>query len=66
MVLSRFTRRARFVTPRQLFVHSCHDGVCLYWGAGAAHCVSMKANHPNDATVNPHGGSSDELAIAVT
>jgi hypothetical protein len=38
-------------------------------GAGAAHCVSMKANHQrksNDATVNPHGGSSDERAIAVT
>jgi len=28
----RFAPRAGFVTPRQLFVRSCHDGVCLYWG----------------------------------
>jgi len=40
-----------------------------YWGTGAAHCVSMKAitqRKSNDATVNPHGGSSDERAIADT
>ncbi len=61
--------RAGLVTSRQTFVRRCHGGVCPYWGAGAAGCVSMKANHfndSNDATVNPHASSCDELTIADT
>jgi hypothetical protein len=64
-LVGRFAPRARFVTPRQLFVRSCQWWRPPLLGAGAAAYVSMKANHP-DATMNPHTSSSDELAIAVT
>jgi hypothetical protein len=59
LFLGRFDPFQGFVTSSQLFVRSCHDGVYSMLGP-------ITQRKSNDATVNPHGSSSDERTIAHT
>jgi hypothetical protein len=68
--LSRRAPRARFVLRRQLLVRSCLMASALLGARAAGLRFDESRSSPqrksNAATMNPHGGSSDERAIADT
>jgi hypothetical protein len=49
LFLGRFDPFQEFVTSRQLFVRSCHDGVYSMLGADAGRLRSMKVQSPNES-----------------